>query len=312
MAKEIENKNEDTDAGTDKAIEADIDTAVETTVKDIEDAREPESGDDDKNKKAVPEEDGVSDGGDTDNGASKNGSDENEDENKDGDKDGDNKPDPDAVTDANLERAVLAGFTMAEARKFGSASLLESTVSQLEAARKDKPEDGDGGTDGDGEDPLAAVPDLDPEVYDENIVAVVKGLKDIVRKQHTEMQELRNQKPSNDDWFDGRMDRLDKPVAAAVEADSAKSKAIRDKFDVLVAGYGAAGQDVNRGDAFKEAVGIVMGDVITQAAIDAKTKALAKREKQHIHRVADGAGKSGEGDMIDDIAADIDKKISQG
>ena len=218
-----------------------------------------------------------------------------------------NAPVEDKITDEHLERAVKVGFTMAEARKFGSAELLESTVSRLEEAQKAKTNDGE--NDGEGEDPLAAIPDLDPEEFDEKIVESFKAMKDIIRAQHETIEGLQKAEPSTADWFDGQRGSLDKPVAKAVLANPEKWDEIRGKFDVLVAGYKAAGQDVSRADVLKEAVGITMSDVIAKAANDEKVKKLDKRGKQHIQRPAGNGGGGSEVDDEADIASEIDREF---
>jgi len=215
----------------------------------------------------------------------------------------------DAITDDHLGRAVKAGLTMAEARKFGSAELLESMVSRLETAQKDKADDGEDDGDGEGEDPLAAIPDLDPEEFDEKIVESFKAMKDIIRAQHETIEGLQKAEPSTADWFDGQRGSLDKPVAKAVLANPEKWDEIRGKFDVLVAGYKAAGQDVSRADVLKEAVGITMSDVIAKAANDEKVKKLDKRGKQHIQRPAGNGGGGSEVDDEADIASEIDREF---
>ena len=276
------------------AIDIDAD-AAETARKEAEVADAVEDEDDDSKK------DGASDDGGTDNGDSTKDED---DKGIDTDTDDDAK---DVITDDHLERAVKAGFTMAEARKFKSAELLESMVSRLEdKAQKDKADDDKGGSDG--KDPLADIPDLDPEEFDERLVATFGALKGIIRSQQDEINGLRQTGRSTaDSWFDDQAKGLDKPVADSVKANPEKLKAIRGKFDVLTAGYKAAGQDVSRGDVFTEAVGITMGDVIAQVAIDKKTAELAARAKKHTNRPAGNKG-DGKGDALAEIADDIDRK----
>jgi len=129
----------------DAAIEVEA-TEAEAARKAAEEADAVEDEDDDSKK------DGVSDDGDTDNGDSTK-----DEDGKDIDTDTDDDA-KDAITDDHLERAVKAGFTMAEARKFKSAELLESMVSRLEdKAQKDKADDVK--DDSDGKDPLADIPD---------------------------------------------------------------------------------------------------------------------------------------------------------
>lgn len=216
----------------------------------------------------------------------------------------------DAVADEHLERAVKAGLTMAEARQYTSASHLAAMVSRLETAgKKADPEggEGEGKPDGDGEDPLAAIPDLDPEEYDEKIVNGFKALKDFARQQQETIRALRSKEPSGPDWFKVQVSGLDKAVSESVTSDPTKMEAIRDKFSVLEAGYKAAKKDVSREAIFQEAVRITLGDVITKAAVDSKARQLAQRSKQHMHRPS-GHRETPKGDPLEEVAATIDQK----
>jgi len=128
-----------------------------------------------------------------------------------------NAPVEDKITDEHLERAVKVGFTMAEARKFGSAELLESTVSRLEEAQKAKTNDGE--NDGEGEDPLANIPAPDPKDWDEDVIKADETLREIIRMQRKDISDLRKKEApdtSADDWFDGKASGL----TGEVEGDS--------------------------------------------------------------------------------------------
>jgi len=219
-----------------------------------------------------------------------------------------NAPVEDKITDEHLERAVKVGFTMAEARKFGSAELLESTVSRLEEAQKAKTNDGE--NDGEGEDPLANIPAPDPKDWDEDVIKADETLREIIRMQRKDISDLRKKEApdtSADDWFDGKASGLTGAVEKAVKENPEKLKAIRGKFDVLAAGYKAAGQDVSRGDAFEEAVSITMGDVIAKAANDKKAKDLAARAKQHTRRAPGNGGGGSVADVDAEIAKELDR-----
>ena len=315
MTKQANGDNINVDA----ELVAEIDASVEANAAEAAEQRDdtpPEESEEKADDKAGSDDKaGTADDEAAENDAAPEG------EADDGKPDGDGEADgeeaeaknEDVITDEHLERAVKAGFTMADARKFGSAELLESTISRLEEARKDTADNGDD-DDGEAEDPLADIPDLDPEDYDEKIVAGFKAMKEMIRSQYTKIQELRKggDEPSVDEWFDGKMEGLDKPVAKAVKSDPKRAEAIRGKYDVLVAGYKAAGQDVSRGDVFKEAVGIAMGDVIAKVAIDAKSKELSNRQKQHTQRASGNGGESTTGDVAKDIANEIDRKFDDG
>jgi len=132
-----------------KSINEEIDAGVETVMQTIEAEREAERKADDGQQddgqagKALQQDasadtagQGVDTNSDdaerTDGDDALDGSD---DTGGTGDDDGDSDGDDDAVTDEHLERAIKAGLTMAEARKFGSASLLDTVVTRLEDAQ---------------------------------------------------------------------------------------------------------------------------------------------------------------------------------
>jgi len=308
----IEDKTGDATDDT-PALEVEIEAAIEAEAQEFEAEHGEDEADvkaDDKKDDDVPKGDGASADGDIDNGALTKDDEvlDEEDDNADGDDKADDDQ-TDAITDEHLERAVRAGLSMPIARQFVSASLLESLVSRLEKAQEAKADDGKG-DDSDGEDPLAAIPDLDPKDYDENIVQGFKAMKGIIQTQNEMIKGLREKGPSADEWFDDQRKGLDKPVAEAVKSDPDKWKAIHGKFDVLAAGYAAAGQDVSRGDVFDEAVKITMSDIIAQAVIDKKTAALDKRKQQHINRASGHVDKVGNGDdVLAEVAAEVDQKF---
>ncbi len=216
----------------------------------------------------------------------------------------------DAVTDAILERAVKAGLTMAEARQYQSGTLLESMVSRLESKNTETEGETKGEeVDGDGDDPLSKIPDLDPEEYDDKLVQAFSALKDVVRSQQQTIASLRSTTNGNPDWIKAQLAGMDKPVAEAVKADPTKVEAVRSKFAILEAGYKAAGQDVSREAVLKEAVDLALGEVITKAATDKVTRSLAKRGQQHINRPAGHRGAAPAGDPATEIADEINAKF---
>jgi hypothetical protein len=302
--------NDDSDKDL-KALGEEIDAGVEDAMEVVEQQRRDDADDDGKKDNDNDNDDKAGKGDDSaDKDADETPEGETAPEGSDG-KDGDaGGAGDDAVTDDHLERAVKAGLTMAEARRFGSASLLDAMVSRLEG-KKDGGDKG-GKTDaGEDKDPLEDVPDLDPNEYDEKIVNAFKALKGIARQQQEIIKGLRTQdQAATPDWFKAQAAGLDKAVSSAITSDPTKLESIRDKFAVLEAGYKAAGKDASREAVFQEAVRITMGDVISKAAVDDKAAELAKRAKQHINRPA-GHRASPKGDPGDEIAAEIDRKYFQ-
>jgi len=289
-----------------KTVSDEIDAAVDGVVEAAKAEREAETENTDRQEQS----DGSADGVDTeskDGEIAPNESDESTDESKpDGSKADASKADADAVTDEHIERAVKAGLSMAEARQFGSASLLDTMVSKLEAGKTAASDDGkpaDESAESTDEDPLAAIPDLDPEEYDEGIVKGFAAMKGLIKSLQA------GQSATSVDWFDSQVSGLDEAVSTAITSDPAKLKGVRDKLSVLEAGYKAAGQDVPRDTIFQEAVRIAMGDAIAQSAVDAKAGKLGKRSTQHINRPA-GHRATPKGDVLEEVGAEIDAKFS--
>jgi hypothetical protein len=214
-------------------------------------------------------------------------------------------------------------MSIGDARSFQKAEALERMCVMLE-----KRAEGDGGgagagAEGDGgaekPDPLDAIPDLDPNEYDEKVVAGFKAMKDIIRSQRETIASVQGEGNTRQaSWFDGQVAALGKGFVEAVgTGDRAKldpngpqAKKLTDlqaKFDVLSAGYKAAGQDMSRESVFQEAVSIVLGDVKAKAESAVKADALGRRRGQHVNRPS-GHGNKPTTDAFADVAAVLDAK----
>ncbi len=331
-----EDKNKDVDTGKDvndtqektgnvkeplpQDISDEIDAGVEDVMKSIEEDRK--STEDkkvsDKKDDGAPKDKNPDDGSPSDEEVQDDdkvpGDDGEEEEGKDdGEEEEDDDDSEDAITDEHLERAVKAGLSISEAKEFGKASLLEKMISRLEEAGKqgdDGGEDGDddGGEDSD-DDPLAGIPDLDPEEYDETIVAGFKAMKDVIARQNKTIKELRNNaSESAGDWFNAKVTGLGDKVNETIKATPEKKEQLKDKFEVLTAGYKAAGKEVDRDTVFNEAASMVLGEEIASAKTETTKGKLKKRGKQHIARPSINRG-TPKGDVFDEIAGEVDRKF---
>jgi len=219
----------------------------------------------------------------------------------------DSSPPEPAVDDGLIERAVKAGVPLTEAKKYTDPSLLESMVSRLEGvgeagSQVGASEETSEGTPPAPDDLLSAIPDLDPNEYDEKIVNAFAAMKGMFRQQQEVIAAL--QKGNRQDWFDVKME----PLKGVTNGDVSKTAAVRDKFDVLKAGYKAAGREVADDSVFDEAAKLVLGDAMSQAQMDAKAKAAKKRRSQHLKR--SGAHRAAvKDDPMDEIAAELDRKF---
>ena len=100
------------------------------------------------------------------------------------------------------------------------------------------------------------------------------------------------------------------PLKGLTNGDQSKTDAVRSKFEVLKAGYEAAGAPLDRNTVFDEAAKLVLGDAMAKADLDKKTKAAKKRSRQRISRASGHRAASvGSGDVMKDIAAEIDAKF---
>jgi hypothetical protein len=227
---------------------------------------------------------------------------------------------PGSVTDDLVERAVKAGMSIADAKEFQKADALERVCAVLEKRGPAGGEAGDKKDEKTEDDPFASIPDLDPNEYDEKVVAGFKAMKDIIRKQHEALADMRKTGETRESvsFLDSQIATLGKAYteavgAAGVKLDPASPQAkarveLEGKFNVLSAGYKAAGQDVPKETVFKEAVSLVLGEVKSKADADEKDAALKKRDALKINRPS-GADYKPKGDASAETASILDKKF---
>lgn len=306
--------------------EADIDAGIETFINDRKSGKDEgsekgEKGEEKPNKDAgkdLPEgDDQAGEEGSEDKGG-KAPEDEGAESGEGSEDEGGKAP---VLSDDHLTRAVKAGLTMAEARTFTDAKALERVCEMLEAKAGGDKKDGDGASD---KDPLESIPDLDPEEYDEKLVAMVKGLKSIIRSQHDQLKGLvssgeKNRERDEQDWFDDKISTLGdkfesvlgKGPTSKLDSTSPQAKKraeLGEKVKVLSAGYKASGKDIDRGAIFQEAVNVVLSDVVVELARAERAEALKKRAGQHSNRPT-GNNSKPSGDIFADIANEINDKF---
>ena len=187
------------------------------------------------------------------------------------------------LSESLIERAVRAGMTLAEANQYPSEGLLESMVSRIEGQRAGSPgsrdDAGEVDTSQEGEDDsLPPIPDLDPEEYSESLLEWAKSVKGTVEKLREENRSLR--KGRSEDWLNAKLEG----VKDFVKDDPAKAAAVTKKFNVLKAGYKAAGEDVSADAVFQEAARLVLGE--DMAKREAKGQSARKRNGQFVARAS--------------------------
>lgn len=288
----------------DEKLAAEIEEAVSKDEPAQEEPKEPET------EKDTPVEDKPEDG---DESPADQGDEEGE--KSDDEPQGEESPDEpegeedhseaEAKADELLTRAVRSGMSLKDAKTFAAqdADALERQVGLLETASKagTGDEETPAGETADAEtDPLSGIPDLDPEIYDEEIVKGFNSLKSIIREQNETIKGMSDGNKNN--WFDQQVEAL--PVKGM---DAKQLKDLNGQFNVLKSGYEAQGQEVADADVFKQATQMVLGEDI-RAAVDAdKAKRLAKREKQQTNRPG-GPTREPKSDPFDAVADELDQK----
>jgi hypothetical protein len=228
----------------------------------------------------------------------------------------DDKPDADdeksGVSDDLVERAVRAGMKMADAISFQDAEALDRVVSMLESKeKKEGDEKADEESSTEAEELLSKIPDLDPEAYDEGLVAVVQSMKAMIISQDEAIKGLRSESVSRSAaWFDGHVDGLGEDYSKALTDTPQKRDALKSTFDALSAGYKANGKDVRQEVVFNEALSVVLGDVVAKAKATVTSEKLSKRSKRQIARPVP-AKSTPKKDVDKEVADEIDEKYAK-
>jgi hypothetical protein len=218
------------------------------------------------------------------------------------DKDTDEGVDDSAgIPDDLIERAIKLGVPYKDAKAFSSVDSLERVLSLLDkdaGVEEKSAGDVDEGSD---DELLAHFPELDPDEYDEKIIAGFEFMKNAITKLANENKTLVQKLESG-----AASDFLSGKIAAAGEDALAQSDVIRRKFSILEAGYKASGEKVSRDEIFSDALALVVGDA--SASESRKKDAVAKRESQRLSR-ASGVSRKEKTDTEEEVIAAIDRKF---
>ena len=207
---------------------------------------------------------------------------------------------------------------------------LQQAVASIDAAKKaNKPEEE--------EVDLFENLKMDPEEFEPEAVKMYDALVDVVKKQHDELKELKNQtvdytkqsEIANQDastremtsWFNTQTEGLGKDFHEALgegEIDSltpgssqrAKREDIAYRMAITTAGYNAAGREApSREELFREAAGLVLKEEYQQISEKKLIASLKKNSSQHINR-ANSRGTKQSQDPRDETAAMLDKRFN--
>ena len=226
------------------------------------------------------------------------------------------KPDeePAPIPDELLTRAVKAGMSLADALDFQDAEALGRNLDLMD--KTDKPKDGDVKPDEEIVDPLDAIPDFDPEEYDNKIVDGFKTMKNIIRNQRSEIEALNKRgQESSESLFDKKVDDLGEAYVKAVgkgkldpnSPQAVKREALRNMYDILESGYKAKGQEISSSEVFEQAVGVILSAETRESALSVKNDKLEKRENQHTIR-SEGKKTKVKMNALDEVAQELDDK----
>ncbi len=244
----------------------------------------------------------------------------------------DSEPTRVLIGDAVLAEAIRSGIDIGVARQFPSELSLQQAVASIDAAKeanKSAEEEVD----------LFENLKMDPEEFEPEAVKMYDALVDVVKKQHDELKELKNQTANytkqsetvNQDaaeremtsWFNTQIKELGKDFHEALgegEIDSltsgssqrAKREEIANRMAISMAGYNAAGiQAPTREVLFQEAAGLVLRDEYQQIREKELIASLKKNSSQHINR-ANSRGTKQSQDPMDETAAMLNKRFNLG
>lgn len=340
-----------------ESLAAEIDSAVETIVERMHstndsDNQAGDSGEEHKEKdgEAGNDSEGSEDGGSVDSGSGESrdvlSGRESQGGGEDGDQDseesdaqdqgeGEGKGSEKAVkvgssqiSDAVLSQAILAGIPISDAKGFASDESLLRVVDIVKNAAAEQISDGNQ----EEEDPFATFPELDPDLYDENVIAAFDAMKGVLKAQHETIKEFRTRQNESvhvsqqaaardvEQWFDGQVQGLGEDFADALGSGTyasldrgsshfAKREAIANKMALLLTAYKGSGQETPpRETVFQEAARLVLGDEFVKVHERKLSRDLQDRASKHLNR-ANGKKTKQHQSPIEETAAIVDRKF---
>lgn len=231
------------------------------------------------------------------------------------------------ISEQTVARAVAAGLSPRDARTFRSEALLLNILDSIEARKPAVPAP----TVPVETDLMADFPTLDPEQFEPEVIQTLASMKDIIRKQQSDIQALlANQEQGmrvsqqanaqdTEKWFDEQVGKLGEDFHESLGAGGyrslqqgssqlSKRDALANQVATLIAGYRATGQQQpSRDEIFSTAARLVLSSEYEKAHEKRLTADLSQRSTQHIARASDKGSKA-HGDPIADVAAMLDAK----
>ncbi|MFA5766842.1 MAG: hypothetical protein WC919_02885 [Candidatus Paceibacterota bacterium] len=240
-------------------------------------------------------------------------------------------PAKETISDEALMRAIRAGLSLDDARSFPNEASLSRVVDRVEAAQKPAPKTAEVVLE---EDPLKDLSDLDPEIYEPEVIKMFDTLIGVVKKQNETINGLKanadnvarsRQDAHNNEvqvWFDSKVaglgedfkDALGSGATQAMSLGSpqrSKRDLIANKAAALISGYRATGQEVSRDEVFDEAARIVLKDDFVKAREKKLSSELESHSSQLIARANAMTGKAKLSPQ-EELAAELDQKFFGG
>jgi len=212
------------------------------------------------------------------------------------------------VSDELFERAIRAGLSRKHVEKIQDAEALEEIVTGMEARGSTEQQEEPTGEEDPGDINLDDIPDLDPELYDEDVVKTVSGLKNVAKQLQSKLKALEGSK--SESWMDTQIKGLGDGVAKTLEESPEKRTALEEQINILRSGYKAAGKTISDEEVFSQASDIVLKDVVkTEQDREGRKKASQRSSSRTARPTGNNAKPTA--DPFDEIADHIDNKYSK-
>ena len=221
-----------------------------------------------------------------------------------------------SASDADIERAVKAGLSVADAKSFKDKAAFDRVCAALEGKAAPKGDTATGGKPGEpgkespeenaGEFEIPTLPD--DEGFDPKLVDAFGKMGNLLKQVMKENAELKKAGTTAEakTFFDQQLGSMDEAVRAKV--DGAAKEKLKAKFDMLEAAYKATGAKMSREEIFNEAAQLTLG--VDVGAAGRATK-LAARKSLHLAPPS-GEGKGGTAKKTeDDVDRDIARLLSE-
>jgi hypothetical protein len=239
------------------------------------------------------------------------------------------KPAPSTISDEALTAAVQAGLSVADARTFQSDDALLRVVRNITRLSESRVPPAEVKEPTPEVDLIAALPQINEDDYDPNVVKMFDGMKAILQDQQKTIASFQEGQAASaqasqeavdrevTQWFDKSMNDLGFDVALGVgghgdqalgSSQLAKREEIAKQASVLMAGYNQTGQPApQRDEIFQAAARLVLVDEYQTMRDEKLSSELKDRAGQHINR-AGGKKTKIQQSPEDEIAAMLDNK----